>query len=162
MTTQSNAAGKLPSVLLIEDAFNGELISSLLQDAGLSVWHSRDENDAATAVCCFNPDVMLVAFNDAGPDGPAIVAQLKASMPRLQNVPVIVMTESRMSALARRRLATLNVTWILEKPLVLTSLPKLVRATMRSSNADVVQSQRFVQQIEFGQSASSALMRCVV
>ncbi len=167
MNTKSNARmaavpGKLPGVLVIEDAMHGELISSLLLHSGFSVWHASDEEDAMLAARCFTPDVMLVALNDNGTDGPVIVAKLKAENPHLKNVPVILMSERSLSQMARRGMATLNITWILEKPLVLTSLPKLILATIGSSRRNLVRSSRYIRQIEFGQTASSALMDCVV
>ena len=153
--------GALPSVLLIEEGINGELIKMILQKAGLVVRCVETYDEAAKTLRSFLPDLILAAINEDGMDGNEITFQLKCENEELRKIPVILMSDIRLSEAARRDMIALGVNWVLEKPIVPTSLPKLVRETIRS--ASVLNDRNyFSRKVGCGQTASSALMASVV
>jgi DNA-binding response OmpR family regulator len=152
--------GMQSRVLLIEKPLHGELIKMVLQKSGITVYHARDYDEAEQAVRSFKPDAILASLNEDGLDGREIVFHLKCEHSELRGVPVILMSEIRLSEAARRDLVTLGVNWVLEKPIVPTSLPKLVRETVRE--ASVLNDRNyFARKVGVGQTASSALMASV-
>ena len=155
------AAACPPLVMLVEGLQDGELVKLILEQAGIAVFHFSTEEELAAAVETATPDLFLVDWND-GFDGLGMVSRLKQKHPSLRPIPIVLMSERGIYGLLRKRLYDLGVKWILEKPIVATSLPKLVAATIRQRRPQVVSLRdQHPALIGFGQTASAALLPAV-
>jgi hypothetical protein len=89
---------------------------------------------------------------------------LKFRYPALRATPVILMTDHKLDEFTCYNLSRFNIKWILEKPIVPTGLPRLVRRIVRKDTAQATTSVWDVvpKQVEFGMTASSAYQNAVV
>lgn len=118
-------------LLITDDWLQVELLKTVLpeDEFDVSVLSSGTKYTAASFPV---PDLILADWDNDTIDARAITLTLKRSHRDLKNVPAILIT-SRMVALTRELAGTFS--WILEKPIVTTSLPKLLRWTVKSCNA---------------------------
>ncbi|MGD0088717.1 MAG: response regulator [Planctomycetota bacterium] len=120
-----------PSVLLLEDnPLHGALLQMVLEASGMEVFKASAASEAARIAGKQAPDLILVSWDTEGLDGRALLAFLRLSVPELAGVPVLLMTDRNISGTLRMVLAKEGYLWILQKPLVPTSLPKLIQRTI--------------------------------
>jgi DNA-binding response OmpR family regulator len=152
-----------PFVMLIEDPRDSELAKLVLERAGYAVLNAAGEDELLAALETVTPDLLLVGWSNEGLDGLAVITRLKQEHPHLRRVPVILMADHRIGEYTRYDLHKLGVTWVLEKPVVATSLPKLIAATLGRRRPHIAKVQDLIpQQIGFGSTASAALYPAVV
>jgi DNA-binding response OmpR family regulator len=125
-----------PDVLLLEDdLLHGALVQMVLEASEIEVHRASAASEAARTAKEQLPDLVLVSWGAEGIDGRALLAFLRLSVPGLARVPAVLMTDRDLSAGLRSILAREGYTWILQKPIVPTGLPKLVRRTIAEQNA---------------------------
>jgi DNA-binding response OmpR family regulator len=153
-----------PSVLLIEGEREGELARLVLEQADVPVRHVSSQEEAEKVLTSFVPEVLLVGWGEDGFDGRAILAMLKFRHPALRGTPVVLMTDHKLDEFTCYNLSRFNIKWILEKPIVPTGLPRLMRRIVRQDAVQVTTSgwNSLPRQVEFGQTASCAYMNAVV
>ena len=110
------------------------------------------------------PDVVLLDWDTDGVDGEAVLRGLRSN-PDTRRVPVILLTNRAVPEAIRRDLAGYGVHWILEKPIVPLSLPKLIERTIqsvaRNGDTPAPQFQRSALLVECGQTASGVAWKAV-
>ncbi|MCY3020034.1 MAG: response regulator [Planctomycetota bacterium] len=154
------------SVLLIDDdLLHGALIRAVLETAGISVFTACSEQEACDVLRTTIPDALLVGWDAEGIDGRAVLTRLKARMPLLRGVPAVLMTDRDLCDRARRELLQAGHEWVLQKPVVVTSLPKLVAHAVAEARSRARES-RYVRQsrvhfIDCGSTASDCFMEAV-
>jgi DNA-binding response OmpR family regulator len=156
-----NTPAYSPLVMLVEGPEDGELVKLILEQTGIAVLHCISEEELAEAVASATPDLLLVGWDDRF-DGLGMVSRLKQGHPALRSIPIVLMAGCRVDGQQRRRLCDLGVKWILEKPIVATSLPKLVAATIRQKSSQVISLRDLMpSRITLGQTASAAIHHAV-
>lgn len=159
-SAQSSDALTVPRRMLFVagDSMHTELILMVLFER-MTVTMLSHAGASSPAISLQTPDVILLDWDTEGVDGEAFLRGLRAN-PELSCVPIILLTNRIVSECVRRELATFGVHWILEKPIVPLSLPKLVERTIenarRVEGSVGPQLQRSALLVECGQTASSA------
>lgn len=127
----NSTSAVMKALLITDDWLQIELIKTVLPENEFEV-HVLNSGSEYNAGSYAVPDLILADWDDYSIDGRAITLMLKKRHYDLTNVPSILIT-SRMVTLTRELAGTFS--WILEKPIVTTSLPKLLRWTVKSCNA---------------------------
>jgi DNA-binding response OmpR family regulator len=123
-----------PTVLLLDDdLMHGALVGMVLGDAGFEIRVATTEQEAREAMVDGLPDCIMAGWDADGLDGLALVRRLRSSVPRLAEVPTLLVTDRQINGRTRLELSIEGIRWILEKPVVVTSLPKLVQCTVAES-----------------------------
>jgi response regulator RpfG family c-di-GMP phosphodiesterase len=150
-------------VFLVEEGEEAEVVQLVLEQAGIFVTRFADEGEMDVALESVTPDLLLVGWNTEGQNGRALVASVKAHHPRIRKVPVIFMVDHDVAKGTQIGLASLEIRWILQKPIVTASLPKLVMRTITQPNRIGIRpiNELLPQKIAFGLSASQALLPAV-
>ncbi|HYF48954.1 MAG TPA: response regulator [Planctomycetota bacterium] len=126
-------------VLLVDDGDSGELVRAVLEDGGLEVVAVANAEDAVDALRTISIDLVIIDCGDQDIHGRQTASDLAVQLrgrgstagsitrPR---TPIIVLTHYNIDMAGRRLLSQYGVAWVLQKPFVPTSLPKLVRHTV--------------------------------
>ena len=160
--------GNAVSVLLIEDdSMHASLIEMVLNEAGLSVQIASTPQEAMNSLEHMIPDVILAAWDWDGLDGRTLALQIKRRFSMAAQVPLLLMTDRVVPEKTRLELSAQGIHWILEKPLVVTSLPKLVGRTVSECRRTRMEGNGFRprplgQVVNFGQTASGAFQAVCV
>ncbi len=119
------------SVLLIEDNTTDiSLLEMLLTHAGLKVQTASTEEEAMSLAKKFVPDLILASWETDGLDSRKVVRRLRKEIVRYARIPAILMTRRDVGRSIGLSLAQQDFKWILQKPIVATSLPKLIDQTV--------------------------------
>lgn len=150
-------------ILLSFDFLMTELLSDVLGESRIQLRHASSLEEARLAVFNQKPQLLLIDWESDGVDTLAIQRRLRESM-RLVDVPTILMTDAVVSPGRRSLLAAQGIRWILEKPIVPTSLPKLIKTTI--TEADINSRKRHegcrpASFIHAGETASGAMWQKV-
>jgi DNA-binding response OmpR family regulator len=109
------------------------------------------------------PNVILLDWDVDGLDGRSILRIIKKN-PESRHIPVLVMTNRAVTETLKREMMMYGVQWILEKPIVALSLPKLIIRTA-AEGVSMGQAAGFFQRkallVDFGQTASGAMWKSV-
>lgn len=165
MTT--NTTNHRPAVLILEDDLvHGSLLKMVLEEAELEVHLASAASEAIQIATERMPDMILVEWDSDGIDGRAMLTFLRMRMSALAQVPLALMTDREISSALRGDLALEGYDWILQKPLVMTSMPKLIRRSLAEAHAKPRASrpdQRvFGRYIECGSTASNFNLEATV
>ncbi|HEY3323031.1 MAG TPA: hypothetical protein VGP72_21445 [Planctomycetota bacterium] len=152
------------SVLLIEDAVEGELVSMVLEQARIGVRHVWSLPDATESLSQGAPDLILVGWSEDAFSGMFTLRSLLSLCPALERTPIILMADHKLSDFHRYRLSRLNIKWVLEKPVVPTAIPRLIRRTARAcaTRPRILGPEFLPRQVDFGSTASSCYQGAVV
>jgi len=124
--TDKLPAGRPAALLLEDDLVHGALLRMVLEASGFAAPVAATLDEALGALNGTLPNLILVGWDIDGIDGRAILGKLRARVPGLARVPVLLMTDRELCARTRLELALEGYTWVLQKPIVMTSLPKLI------------------------------------
>jgi CheY-like chemotaxis protein len=103
------------------------------------------------------PDLVLADWDSEGVDGRAAVKALQGSSRIAGKTPAILLTDRRVPHVLATALAREGFRWVLRKPLVLSSLPKLIHRTLNSCRGFAENPHlQFASIIAEGQTASGA------
>jgi|GEM_PF-5619802 len=150
-----------PQVLLLtNDLTEASLISMVLKASNIDVSMVFSDLEMISALDIALPDLILADWDKEGMNGRAIVTAMRTVAIGVKTVPSILMTDRTLNEVSRINLAVDGFRWVLEKPVVVTSLPKLIQHTLIES-WNVKQHARQTQFVHFGDTASSALMESV-
>jgi len=141
-------------VLLVGMGDHADMLRAFLANNELDVVHVFDSEDAVSALKILTFDLVLIDCDDTDIHGQEIVQRLNVG----QHIPVMVLTYYTLDFSARRQLSRKGVRWILQKPVVVASLPKLILHTIRHKEAVPVLSTRYVTMCE----TASSMIRAVV
>jgi DNA-binding response OmpR family regulator len=148
------------SVLLLSfDFLMTELLCDVMAESKIDARHAWSPAEAGDHVAIRRPHLILVDWDVDGEDTIAIHRQLRRAM-RLNDVPAILMTDANVSQGLRSALSLEGVRWILEKPIVPTSLPKLIKSTITEADMNAHKNSggfRLAPRIHAGESASGAM-----
>lgn len=156
-----------PVILVLEDDFvHGAMIQMVLEEAGFDVHSVSSASEAIEIARKQMPDLILVGWDGDGIDGRSMLTFLRMRAPMLAQVPAVLMTDREISTKLRLGLATEGYAWILQKPIVMTSLPKLVQHTLAEARAKPIRASRpnqlvFGRFIGCGTTASRSFMEAV-
>ena len=147
------------------DSMHTQLVKMILCNQNYSIQAVQEAGASNAALAVEVPNLVLLDWDTNGIDGEAVLRGLRGNS-ETRRVPVILMTNRGMSESARRELAGFGVHWILEKPIVATSLPKLIERTIAAANQPNPSSaecryQRSALLVECGQTASGVLWKAV-
>jgi DNA-binding response OmpR family regulator len=152
---------QVPSVLLISDnPMSCELVSSILRHDEIIVAHADTVEDSMLVANAIFPHLILADWDTEGVEGRKTVVELKRRTPSLAHLPSILMTDREISRVTRLELSRQGFRWILQKPVVTTSLPTLVRRTI-SESGQGRRSNRFAVLVSEGQTASGAMFEAI-
>ncbi len=153
---QSRITGSTPLVLVLDDdLLHGALVSMVLTRAGFIVRHAQTLEDAIVCVVQNAPDLILANWDIDGIDGRAAVLALRRKVFDLRTTPALLLSDRSISEKLRMQLSRENFCWILEKPIVATSLPKLASCTIAGARGLAVRAQwRAAQLVASGDTAS--------
>jgi len=162
--TQRNAGR--PSALLIEDDLvHGALARMILDAAGIQVFVASTQQEALEILGDARPSLVLVAWDIDGIDGRTMLLYLRAHIPALARIPAVLMTDRAVNARTRIELSIEGYQWILQKPIVMTSLPRLVQRTVTEARATSRDGQPMrqhsVRLVDCATAASSVYMEAV-
>jgi DNA-binding response OmpR family regulator len=101
----------------------------VLIEGEISVTMAANVEDATDAVAAQIPHVVLLDWDIDGLDGRSILRVIKKNQ-KSRHVPVLVMTNRATTEALKRELLMYGVQWILEKPIVPLSLPRLIKRTI--------------------------------
>ena len=121
-------------VLIVADNLDGELMRLVLEHYGMKCIHAQNEEEAHRMLKSSAVDAILVSWNDNEIDG-CLVERLAPKFPHLKNVPVLLVTDYKIDVLTEQQLSRGGISWILQKPIVASSLPKAVRSAITESRA---------------------------
>ena len=161
---QLPSAAELPHrVLLIAgENVHSQLIRMILLNSDMRIGFAQTTVEAATAIAAELPHVVLVDWDIEGIDGRAVLRSIKSNQ-ETRKMPVVVMTNRPVTENLKLELGMYGVRWVLEKPIVPLSLPKLIVKML--SGASVEQAgavfHRKAVLIGCGQTASGALWKSV-
>jgi len=149
------------SVLLIScDFLMTEMLCDVMADSRIAARHAASPLDARDAVAVCRPHLILVDWDAEGEDMITMHRQLRKAM-GLHDVPAILMTDAKISQGLRSTLSFDGIRWILEKPIVPTSLPKLIKSTITEADLNAQKNAvggfRLAPRIHAGESASGAM-----
>jgi PleD family two-component response regulator len=157
------------SVLLIQgDATENALVKMILQCAGMEVRDVDSAADAASVLDGFTPDIVIADWDIDGTDGRAIAREIRTKFRSLRETPAILMTDRTICQKSRREFIVEGFSWILQKPIVATSLPKLIAHTIQSKSPAAFeassgsQAKAKLHVLDFGQTASGAFFKAVI
>jgi DNA-binding response OmpR family regulator len=147
-------------LLLSSDFLMTEMLCDVMAESKIDARHACSPLDAGYAVAIRRPHLIVIDWDVDGEDTVAIHRQLRKDM-HLQDVPVILMTDAGISQGLRSTLSFDGVRWILEKPIVPTSLPKLIKSTITEADLNSHKNGgggfRLAPRIHAGESASGAM-----
>jgi len=132
-------------VLVIGNGESAELVRAVIEESFIEAIHVRSA-DASVAIRVLAFDLVVLDCDDQDPFGRELIRALRG-----EKAPIILLTHYRVDRLLRRQLSEGGVSWILEKPVVVTSLPKLFRYALESKS----QPSRYV---EMGETASAMMV----
>ena len=153
-------------LLVASESMHTELVRMVLMDRGMSV-HTPPAASASNPLLQIEiPNLILVDWDAEGVDGEALLRGFRNNADT-RKVPVIAMTHIAVTEPFRRKLIPFNVQWILEKPIVTLSLPKLIERTIKSNAAGNggganCRYQQCALLVECGETASGALWKAVI
>jgi DNA-binding response OmpR family regulator len=146
-------------LLLSSDFLMTEMLCDVMADSKIDARHAWSPLDARDTVAIRKPHLILIDWDVDGEDTVTMHRQLRKAM-RLHDVPAILMTDAGISQGLRSTLSFDGVRWILEKPIVPTSLPKLIKSTITEVAVNAhknVGAFRLAPRIHAGESASGAM-----
>jgi CheY-like chemotaxis protein len=109
-----------------------------LEHFGISVQFATSEADLAHMTGLNVPDVILADWDMDGINGRATVKSLFDSGRVKRATPAVLMTDHHMPQTLVNTLAQEGFQWVLRKPIVLSSLPKLIKRTVvNAKNAEM-------------------------
>jgi len=156
-----------PVILVLEDDLvHDAMIQMVLEAAGVEVHFAFAASEAMAIARERVPDLILVGWDGDGIDSRSMLTFLRMRAPMLAKVPAMLITDRVISPKLRLGLATEGYTWILQKPIVMTSLPRLVQHTLAEARAKPLRASRpnqlaFGRFIGSGTTASSCYMSAV-
>jgi DNA-binding NarL/FixJ family response regulator len=115
-----------------------------------------NEGDAGAAMRRGRFDVLVLGWNYESFDAFCFAKSLCSQFPHLSRSSIIVMADHMISLQGRRQLSDFGVRWILQKPVVATSLPKLIRHVI-AQTYDFNGMRRLSHQVPLGESVSAML-----
>ncbi|HEY3321685.1 MAG TPA: response regulator [Planctomycetota bacterium] len=146
------------TVLILEsDVIHGTLLKAVVEQAGGEALLAGTPEEALEHVDGVTPALILAAWDTDGLDGRTAVRDLRAQHAELRRVPAILMTDRNLTQLVCHQLRGENFRWILQKPIVVTSLPKLIERCCRDSQVRA----EMPRLLSFGATTSSAYMAAV-
>jgi len=153
-------------LVLEDDLVHGALIRMVLEAEGIEVHSAAAASEAMDITKKRVPDLILVGWDRDGIDGRSMLTFLRMRASRLAQVPAVLMTDREISPKLRLGLGTEGYTWILQKPVVITSLPKLIQHTLAEARAKPIRASRpnqlaFGRFIGYGTTASRSYMNAV-
>lgn len=129
-TATRDLPGGRQSVLILEDdLLHSALLQMVLEAAGFEVHVASTVEEALETLGRAWPDAVLADWDMDGMDGRALLRALRAQVPGCEKVPTVLMTDREMNARTQLELSMEGYVWILQKPIVVTSLPKLILHT---------------------------------
>ena len=119
-----------PLVLVVEDdAHVRPVLMRVLERGGFQVAEAADGLTALDLVQRLPPDLVLLDIRMPGMDGYEVLRQIKQN-PAYQHIPIVVLTASDLSNVARKRVMDMGATLFLEKPIgseeLLTEIKRLL------------------------------------
>jgi two-component system chemotaxis response regulator CheY len=126
--TFTSDAPSISVLFLGADVLQGMLIRSVLLNSGIDVRIAVNEQEAHAAARTFHFDLVMAEWDSESLDGRAIVLELRKKVPHFSAVPAILVTYREVSDLSRFELSQRGFRCILQKPIVATSLPKLIKS----------------------------------
>ncbi len=156
----SMSPANITLLFIAGDSMHTKLVRMVLNSAGFVTRETAGTLDVAGAAV---PSLVLLDWDAEGVDGHAILNALRTD-PQLRQVPVIVLTNRSVSQGWCCELAKYFVSWVLEKPIVVLSLPQLIQRTIaaRGHALQGCQIERSALLVENGLTASGALYKSVI
>jgi CheY-like chemotaxis protein len=147
------------------ETMHTQLLKVVLLNHGICLQALSESGVSNTALITEIPHLVLLDWDTDGIDGDAVLRGLRNNLDT-RKVPVILLTNRVVTESFRRKLAVYNVRWVLEKPIVTLSLPKLIEQTIVSSTHAAAsgtdcQYQRCALLVDCGQTASGVLWKAV-
>lgn len=164
--SRANLRGVKPVALALEDdLLSGTLLQMVLEQACGKVFVAATAEEALEVFKQVTPDLVLVSWDTDGIDGRTMLMSLRGRVPALLKIPALLMTDREVNARLRLELSMEGYHWILQKPIVMTSLPKLVHWTVAEAQHRPLSgpAQRHISKlfIRCGATASGALGEAV-
>ena len=161
---QLPSAADLPyRVLLIAgDNVHTQLIRMILVNSDMRIGSAQTTVDAAAAIAAQLPHLVLLDWDIEGIDGRAVLRSIKTNQ-ETRKMPVLVMTNRPVTESLKLELGIYGVQWVLEKPIVPLSLPKLIIKILNGASVEQAGAvfQRKAALIACGQTASGALWKSI-
>ena len=151
-------------LLLKEDSSECTLIRMVLEGAEMRLCQADNIETAMRFVQPSYPDVILVDWDIDGIDGRLLLTELTSWCTALKRVPAMILTDRVVTQKTVNSLLREGYKWILRKPIVMTSLPKLISQTINDAPAPRLQGHAIsgnYRLLECGQTASMAFMPAV-
>jgi len=166
-----SALRKLPTVtdlpyrvlLVAGDNVHTQLVKMILLNDDMRVFTAQNATEATASIAAEMPHILIVDWDVDGIDGRAILRAIKTNQ-ETRRLPVLVMTNRAVTDNLKRELTLYGVQWILEKPIVPMSLPKLIVRTLKGESPTDLQGGTFQRRallIDNGQTASGAMWKSV-
>ncbi len=109
-----------------------------LEHFGISVQFATSEVDLAHMIGLNVPDVILADWDMDGTNGRATVKSLFEGGRVARTTPAVLMTDHHVPQTLVNTLTQEGFQWVLRKPIVLSSLPKLIKRTVANAqNAEM-------------------------
>jgi len=141
-------------VLLIGSGEHTGLLRAFIAQNDFDVIHVHNADDARTALRILRLDLVLIDCDDTDAHGREIVDQIEVGI----RLPIIVLTYYRLNHCVRQQLSQLGVTWVLQKPIVIASLPELITYTIaQQETIAAISSSRYVNMCD----TASAMLQAI-
>ncbi|HYG75122.1 MAG TPA: response regulator [Planctomycetota bacterium] len=151
-----------PILFVHAQSSESTLIRMVLESSNIRVRQAESLEEAAEFAPEALPKLILADWDMDGLDGRTLVANLRACCNQLRSVPAILLTDRVLIPGIVRELMSENYAWILKKPIVTTSLPKLILRTVNdSASAQRPLGRTRIPLLDFGETASSSFMPAV-
>lgn len=151
------------ALLMASDNVHTRLVGMVLTENDIVVQTAANAAEVSEAISAQIPNVILLDWDVDGLDGRSILRIIKKN-PKSRHIPVLVMTNRAVTETMKREMMMYGVQWILEKPIVALSLPKLIIRTAEEGTS-MEQTNGFFQRkallVDFGQTASGAMWKSV-
>ena len=170
LSERASTIRKLPNsaelphrVLLVAgDNIHTHLIRMVLLNNDIRIVSAQNSTEVNAAIAAELPHLVLLDWDVDGIDGRAILRAMKTNQ-ETRKMPVLVITNRTVTEGLKLELGMYGVRWILEKPIVPLSLPKLIVKMLSGALADQAGAicQRKAALIACGQSASGVMWKSV-
>lgn len=132
MTDATEITKKIHVLLIDDDEPLRRLFGGYLEKAGFEVLYAADGNEGREIARRLQPDIVLLDLNLPVMDGYEVSSRLKNEEPT-KNIPVIVLTNTDMSAEAEKMLKETGVNDYLHKSVQAEELVARVKKTLQQS-----------------------------
>lgn len=133
MVASVSAVGPKVVLFIADRSPECEELKAALQEEGLATMTVSNAHDAAVAIHVARPAAVLADCNQQGFDGWQILWWLRNHEHSAAHLPLMLLTDQRMTTELRRVLGLSGVRWIFEKPLALSRVSRIVLETVGAS-----------------------------